>query len=227
VNEAAVVTGEMREIGALDNGRVTTELRRLGRADLERLLAALGRDGTERLGREMGLHVPVRFVRGGFASLCAQKIQLSTDAGRRLHLASLLAYPVFTRSFDLLGDNAREPTFEQVSGVLDVLIDEFGVQPVRLAFAVGIEHKVPAAPHLQRLLADPRLPSTGDKEGGVSPPTAEPARAARAKDQASCDPLVSADDPSLIPRTQLSPPNRRRLTYRKTTVSCSRRSTGC
>lgn len=94
----------------------------------------------------------------GFSDPAARALAIRATAARgRLNgdlerLATIMSDPCLARCIDDLGDDADNPTEEQLLAVAPGLVDDFGVATVRLMFATSVAGEATAAPVLVRLL---------------------------------------------------------------------------
>ncbi len=95
---------------------------------------------------------------GGFTDVAARNIAVRATAARgRMsgeleQICTLVADPCLAKCIELLGDNADQPTEDQLLKVTPKLIKEFGLPATRLMIAASVAGEAPASEMLTRLL---------------------------------------------------------------------------
>lgn len=95
---------------------------------------------------------------GGFTDIAARHIAVRATAARgRMNgdletIATLLSNPCLETCIELLGDNADDPTEDQLLKVAPKLIKQFGLPATRLMLASSVAGEAPASEMLSRLL---------------------------------------------------------------------------
>ena len=95
---------------------------------------------------------------GGFTDVAARNIAVRATAARgRMSgeletISTLVCDPCLEKCIELLGDNAEDPTEDQLLKVTPKLIKEFGLPSTRLMIASSIAGEAPASEMLARLL---------------------------------------------------------------------------
>lgn len=95
---------------------------------------------------------------GGFTDVAARNIAVRATAARgRMsgeleQICTLVSDPCLEKCIELLGDNAEDPTEDQLLKVTPKLIKDFGLPSTRLMIAASIAGEAPASEMLARLL---------------------------------------------------------------------------